>query len=696
MRPRLGLIALASLATAFSGEPNCPSTLQVDDLTDVDSSVLLQATLQDGVVSLQSTPVTTHVALLADAANATASNSPHITDEEEEEEEEGPQGGAETPDDEDEWLEARPLDARGAEWAQSGGAHGDDSAPIIAKPRVAVAGLRRNPPMPRTMKAICCLMIQYFLVHAGLAVAKSSNKLAGAPPGPAERAFETVVKTVNLTPMLCTLFLAPWSQAMRLAGSLDPSPLGLPGAHVEGVMVVCTATLIIKTVLHLFVLLQREACSEDKLSISPSEVSAEQTRFAFDRCANIVVCLILYTSVSLVVYATVFMPPAEEIEAQGRPSGMNTATYCTLLLAVQYFVVSFVSQALTPIDAGKEGADWLPPLLNRMSNTVGLAPMLCLLFQSARMHAIELSPPSGEPPLQVRRLMLLSGHAHFLVVLLHLTSVPFGPRQAHATPRGTPHGRQRECSEHFGALSFIGSLRVALMIVIYGAAGLVCAAVWSDPTLTKVKGKDSPEEGDIGDADPPTVSGTVVCVVLVATLYLGVHLVIRVTTYARYIFMAASQAAKHVAAVARDAVGLSPMVSALFVCIRLRSLQLTEGLGGPQLWMGPLMRATLVGLIVRLAASVARTTIELHASRAAGKRALQGIPEDAVLKEVNAKAPPTTDCRQVFLTILAVAELKATMLVYLSCLCMALGNFRMTQENTQEFEQGWLGKWVWQ
>jgi len=549
------------------------------------------------------------------------------------------------------------------------------------RPKSVVPGPRENPPVPLLINAILGLIVQYFLVHTLLAIARTINRLTGTKAGGAEMVIESAATPVGFTPMLCTLFFAPYSQAIRLTGSVDPTALDRPSFWIQDVIAICSAILILKTTLHIFVgcVLLRPASSPLARRVATQENGDDNTGSAVGQAVlsfGCVVASLLYASIAGVVMGTVYaVPPHSESDAlQGEPKALNTVTYCTLLLASQYFVMTLVKLILSvsvdfkytafrPIDS---------EILEGPMNAVRPAAMLCLLFQAGSLHAIELSPPHGEPPVQVCSIMLLAAYALFAHVLLQL-SVAALDHMVHDKKNEYQLVSRCRCI-------ILGVLRPALFTVVYVGAGYVCISVWSDPTLTDLAGGRVPD--DAPQLDPPSASSTVLCVVLVATIYFGVQLIHGVGG-----MMQQSTQLKQIINASRDAVVLCPMVSVLFISVRYRSLQLSGGLGEPQAWLQGCVHGVVVGLVVRLVAGVAGAFQARSEST--------GVPEDGLNHSEVMIASETNACTAVAAVAWAL-QLASTLAVYTCTLAIVVGLFLMRQENTQEFQEDGVDQWSWQ
>jgi hypothetical protein len=370
------------------------------------------------------------------------------------------------------------------------------------------------------MKAVMLLLSQYFILHFVLVVFNTWTQTKKAANGHLGASLQAAAGLVNLTPMLCGLFLAPYAQAMRLTGSLNPTLAGLPNAWVEAVMAVCSVVLVARTAVQVFIgaFLAVDA-EKDKIqdrstssqaSLGGGLVAAwtwNRSNGVFWMCSNIPQ-IIMFSTVGCAVLATQTMKGPPETETMGQPIGMNMATYCAVLLATVFFAMVCALRLTASISGSKDEKSWIAEAISRAMSTVSLAPMLCLLFQAARMHAIEIDPPTGEPPLHVKSLMQHSSHALVAAVLLNLLSSAAAVLQRSGRVSSSAHLQYT-----------VDSVRFLFLMAVYTCAGMVCWSFWADATLMKVNGKGHFHNPDVREVDPPSASTTIVFVVRVATLF---------------------------------------------------------------------------------------------------------------------------------------------------------------------------------
>lgn len=534
-------------------------------------------------------------------------------------------------------------------------------------------------PMPVQMVAVLALALQYFVVHAALTIMRSYNKLTQRlfaksecpentpenvtatklPVATAslESVLEAAAVPIATSPMLCTLFLSPWFQAMRLTGSLDPVEFELPPLLLQFVIITCSVVLLLRNgscILGSYLF---------KIHIQDKETAIKYVCDAMLGCVS----FIMNSSIAYVVIATVFMvPPYEPGEDM---QSMNTGTSKTLLLASQYFVLNLIAQGFGNSLASKlpgacketaeANTESSASILNAALDTAKLIPMLCLLFQAAGLHALEQDPPAGQPPTQVRTAMDVAAYCLFASISLQLIFwvLSFG---------GLVQGGG-------GWLRFVtGS---CFRLLVFAAAFCACAFVWADPRLHHRKHKKGEEDPSDAYDMRPIASEMVLAVVLISTLFLSAHFI----SWVAECFWS-DKGVRGLTGAVRDAVSICPMVSVLIVILRLRSLQLGAGLGEPEEAVQICMDLALLGLLGRLLCGV------LGASKARPDDF--GVPEDGLNHgEEESDDEEQRVCSSTIAAGASVLQVVATLVVYFCAFLMLLGCFHMLKDNLQELER---------
>merc|ERR1719478_550607 len=101
------------------------------------------------------------------------------------------------------------------------------------------------------MKCVSSLLVQFFVVYAGLAVSRTITMFTGGVMGSAaaEEIFNGAKETVNLAPPIGVLFVATRMRALQLSDD-DPDTYGLPQSWCQTAMVACTLSVAWGTIMH--------------------------------------------------------------------------------------------------------------------------------------------------------------------------------------------------------------------------------------------------------------------------------------------------------------------------------------------------------------------------------------------------------------------------------------------------------------
>jgi len=100
----------------------------------------------------------------------------------------------------------------------------------------------------------------------------------------------------------------------------------------------------------------------------------------------------------VVVGVFMFEPPTGVWEGAVPP--LSPAVACTVALSTMFFTVYFLlaaSRTYSQFTKGSTGLSYFEHTMSMAANTMGLAPMLCVLFLGARMRALQMDPVSGNP-----------------------------------------------------------------------------------------------------------------------------------------------------------------------------------------------------------------------------------------------------------------------------------------------------------
>lgn len=426
-------------------------------------------------------------------------------------------------------------------------------APRAVKPHV-------TPEVSVTMRCITNLVILYFVVYTIHYVVLTVKHWSLVNFGEhEENHLAGYVDTLFFAPMLCILFLAAHMRAVHLTrGQIERH--GLPPWWVEWAMMLCTYSLLAQTVL---------AVLYSVITGQPWKDATERTKrgpgeSALAVCRYVVMAGI-YGGFTSVCVGVCIMEAPHSGGSEGPP--MSPAVNCTVLLSVLYFAVHLVLALARALTASTRRFDSAQELQREVETTVAFAPMLCVLFVSARVRALQLDPEHGRNQNWVSYFMYACTLTVLLQTLIAAVGIMLGLQVS-------------DLSRTSFKVRLVRGARDVAFWVLYIC---VCVVVLSVLLLGR----------DQRDRPVPSVPASIKCTMFLTALYFFVYLaqmVVRAvhSGMAREEVEPSNGFLQRLAAFlryeAKDAVDIAPMLSVLFVTAFIRAAQITGGKGAPPGW----------------------------------------------------------------------------------------------------------------
>merc|ERR1719453_2829848 len=270
-----------------------------------------------------------------------------------------------------------------------------------------------------------------------------------------------------------------------------------------------------------------------------------------------------------------FEPPAGTWQGEVPP--VSPAVACTCLLANTFFAVYFLAAVsrtysqFNPEAAAKEenGRTHFENVMMRAADTLGMAPMLCVLFLGARMRALQMDPLTGNPQSWAQACFYACTWGLLVQCLVAITvPLALGKKVTKSKVEG-----DLEVDLEPGAFAWaMCGLRWTIMIGVYVCGAAVVASVFT------IKHPD-------GDELTPPVSPTMLCVINLAFQYFTIFFLVFVFYSVKHFSkgaVAAPEWLEDLVQACKTTVQYAPMLSVLFVATRMRALQLTKQQGAPQ------------------------------------------------------------------------------------------------------------------
>jgi hypothetical protein len=434
-----------------------------------------------------------------------------------------------------------------------------------------------TPPVSTTMKCVINLAIQYFLLYSALAGVRSFCELTSSQLPQLTQTLSAACMTVNYAAMLSVLFLGTRMRAVQLSGG-KPDDYGLPQWWVKMAMWICVSAVQIQTLIVLalpFILGGSPKVAEDGTPELPPSPGIFAKVLGVLRWVTMIALYGGFTTVCVGAYS---MEAPTEVYPEGTAPPVSPAVACTMNLAVQYFGVYLaiqVVQTYAQFQGNSMETRKLMGILQLATNTVNFAPMLSILFIGARMRALQIDPKFGNPQPWAQNCFYLCAYS----VLAQLTLVVVVPYVLGGEVRkGEAEGDVTFELANPSLYAVMSGVRYLLMLALYGGFTAVIVSVFT------IEAEDP--------ADTPPIAPAMQCVINLTAQFFFVYLMLWVLISFRQLAVSQKNMAydsffaKAIPTMeaARATVQFAPMLSVLFLGLRLRALQITGSKGQPQKW----------------------------------------------------------------------------------------------------------------
>jgi hypothetical protein len=248
-------------------------------------------------------------------------------------------------------------------------------------------------------------------------------------------------------------------------------------------------------------------------------------------------------------------------------------------LAMQYFGVYLAIQVVqtrvtfqgTSLETRK-----LSGILQLATNTVNFAPLISILFIGARIRALQIDPKFGAPQPWAQNCFYLCAYS----VLAQLSLVIVVPYALGGEVRqGTSEGDITFELANPTLFFILSGIRYCLMLALYGGFTAVIVSVFM------IEDEENPEK-------TPPISPAMQCVMNLTAQFFFVYLMLWVlitlrqvaVSYRNMDYEGFFEKAIPTMEAAKGTVQFAPMLSVLFLGLRMRALQITGSQGQPQKW----------------------------------------------------------------------------------------------------------------
>jgi len=435
-----------------------------------------------------------------------------------------------------------------------------------------------TPPVSTTMKCVINLAIQYFILYSFLAGVRSFCELTGSTAPALTATLSAACMTVNYAAMLSVLFLGTRMRAVQLSGG-KPDEYGLPQWWVKMAMWLCVSAVQIQTLIVCILPLALGGVpkvAEDGTPELPPSPSIIAKLLGVLRWVTMIMLYGGFTTVCVGAYS---MEAPAEVWGDDKAPPVSPAVECTMNLAMQYFGVYLaiqVVQTYTQFQGTSMETRKLSAILQLATNTVNFAPMLSILFIGARMRALQIDPKFGNPQAWAQNCFYLCAYS-VLAQLMLVIIVPYA--LGGEVRKGEAEGDVTFELANPSLYAVLSGVRYLLMLALYGGFTAVIVSVFT------IEDKEDPLK-------TPPIAPAMQCVINLTAQFFFVYLMLWVLITLRQIAVSNKNMsydsffAKAIPTMeaARATVQFAPMLSVLFLGLRLRALQITGSKGQPQKW----------------------------------------------------------------------------------------------------------------
>jgi len=433
-------------------------------------------------------------------------------------------------------------------------------------------------PVSVTLYCVMWLAMQTLLVHTILAISRNLDELSGArdsEPSALTEVLTTAARSSPYAPVMCTLFVAQRMYVLASTeGKGEPSHLAKASMIIATCGLTCQILLVVvlPVITNKLPYLRFSDLVGDDCDVHPKIGHLKFSSGPFGTFATVLQWLsmaAIYGGIGGVVFSVYSF-------GQERAHQPSPAISAAILLIVLFFSVSFILWAvrarqqtwgLLHDQKGKQQRQMMGAALSA-AMAVRAAPMLAVLFLAARMRALAVSPPDGEPSPLVGACFSTAVVAIYLQTLVnayigYTGSEEVGYYRAHIYKASL----WAHCLQHcLGGISLAAAVVVASNIFV--GQGLL------SPTMNAI--------------------------MALSYLHLTVSGLFWLTSFLRDCVKWRSLTMQNTILAAAVSVGYCPMLCILFLACRMRALQITEQQGTPQWWEHDCLHLCVMSTIVQV------------------------------------------------------------------------------------------------
>lgn len=427
--------------------------------------------------------------------------------------------------------------------------------------------------VPTTSRCIVIMTVQYMMMYLMLACVRTYHELSATTKGALESALRAGCQTLTYGPMLCVLFIACRMRVEFLSEGKGQPQLWVQYCMYAVIFAVMASTFVVLAIPLITgkpLPMKEGTCDMEKPEEEESEDGASLT-FVGLCVVRYIIMAALYGGLAGVIYGiNTYLPPGEEKLSNLPPPA--PAVMCTMIISVMFFSTQLIiALCRTYNEATGKDFSRLVSVMNGAATTAEFGPMLCILFLSLRMRALQ---HDGQPQEWAQKAMYASTGALIATTLLAI-AVPLALGGTMVINPKTKEATFEVPDDKTMGLILI-ALRYACMLSFYGGSVVVMYAIVVF-------------EAPAGPDHTLPVSPTVKCVMNLTAQFFLVYLLMTMMltvseatggkypleTYKMFASLEASKAT----------LAFAPMLSILFVTTRMYALLITDKKGAPQGWV---------------------------------------------------------------------------------------------------------------
>jgi len=456
------------------------------------------------------------------------------------------------------FLQTDPVDS---------GVEGVQSVPVVGEK------FKTNSGVPTAMQCVVSLTIQFMIVYTALALVRMAADSWGLKYDnfPIQKILQTASLTVAFAPMLSILFLA-----FRMRVNQLTKNRGNPPEWAQICMYFCTYAVLLMTLIVCVIPL----FTGEVIGVDPKtgDIPHDSQPFTSPACAiaftvlKYLILLMMYGGALAVVYGIITYVPPKGVWPEGKKFPVAPAVQCTIILSCQYFIVYGgiqIARTWTQFTAANpHETSKFETCLMTATASMNFAPMLAVLFIGARMRALNMDPINGNPQKWAQNCFFMCTYA-LLAQTICSVAVPLvlqGDVKAGKVEGDMEYEVENKA---LGTILVIG--RYAMMICIYVGVGCVIYSVF---TIEHPKGPEY----------TIPISPTMQCLINMTFQFFFVYTWIWVAITIKEFTGAEWALLTQTMENCKGVVMFCPMLSILFVGVRLYALQITDWKGAPQGW----------------------------------------------------------------------------------------------------------------